>query len=126
MADKQSTYKNGVLITLSVMGNKWKPLILCHLIDGSKRTSEIKAAVPGISSKVLTDQLRQLEEDGIINRKIFNEVPPHVEYSISDYGKTLIPVLNYMAEWGEKRIEFLKDNGKDIKLDFTDHEKYNI
>lgn len=117
-------YRNGVLMTLSVMGNKWKPLILCHLIDGPMRPAAIKKTVTGISPKVLTEQLRQLETEGIIFRKVFNEVPPHVEYSITEYGKTLGPVLAVMAEWGETQIDILNKLGNDISLDFVDHTKY--
>lgn len=117
-------YRNGVLMTLSVMGNKWKPLILCHLIDGPMRPAAIKKAVTGISPKVLTEQLRQLETEGVIFRKVFNEVPPHVEYSITEYGETLGPVLAVMAEWGENQINIMNSMGKSLSLDFVDHKKY--
>lgn len=125
MNEKKKTYKNGVLMTLSVMGNKWKPLILCHLLDGPMRPAEIKRIVNGISPKVLTEQLRQLERDGIIIRKVFNEVPPHVEYSITKYGKSLTKVLGVMAKWGEERIDILNSQGENIELMFSDYEKYN-
>lgn len=111
-------------MTLSVVGNKWKPLILCHLITGPMRTTDIRRTVKGISQKVLTDQLRQLEADGIIVRKVFNEVPPHVEYSITEYGKTLTNVLAAMSKWGEERIYFLQSKGITAELLFSDHEKY--
>ena len=117
-------YRNGVLMTLSVVGNKWKPLILCHLIDGPMRPATIKKQVTGISPKVLTEQLRQLETEGIIFRKVFSEVPPHVEYSITEYGKTLGPVLAIMAEWGEKKISIMNKMGNNISIDFVDHKKY--
>lgn len=76
MNEPQKNYTNGVLMTLSVIGMKWKPLILCHLVAGPQRPAELKRVVQGISAKVLTDQLRELERDGIITRKVFNEVPP--------------------------------------------------
>lgn len=126
MNNTKKTYTNGVLMTLSVIGMKWKPLILCHLVDGPKRTAELKRAVQGITSKVLTDQLRELERDGIIIRKVFNEVPPHVEYSISEYGKSLVSILGVMSQWGEERIAFLNQNGDNVQLDYMDHEKYDI
>ena len=81
MNEPQKNYTNGVLMTLSVIGMKWKPLILCHLVARPQRPAELKRVVQGISAKVLTDQLRELERDGIITRKVFNEVPPHVEYA---------------------------------------------
>lgn len=126
MNEPQKNYTNGVLMTLSVIGMKWKPLILCHLVAGPQRPAELKRVVQGIPAKVLTDQLRELERDGIITRKVFNEVPPHVEYAISAYGKSLVSVLGTMAKWGEDRIDFLQSNGDDVQLDYRDHEKYDI
>ena len=126
MNEPQNHYTNGVLMTLAVMGTKWKPLILCHLVDGPQRPADLKRAVQGISSKVLTDQIRELERDGIITRTIFNEVPPHVEYAISEYGQSLVPILGVMANWGEARIDFLKQSGVAVDLTYTDHEKYEL
>jgi DNA-binding HxlR family transcriptional regulator len=90
-----------VTTTLSVIGGKWKPIILWIIRDGRKRFGEIKRLIPAITQKMLTQQLRELEQDGIIHREVHPVVPPKVEYSLTDYGRTLIPVLQAMAEWGE-------------------------
>lgn len=89
-----------VATTVRLIGNKWKLLILRNLINGTQRFTDIIKTVPGISKKVLTDNLRALEADGIINREIFAEVPPRVEYSLSVVGKSLKPVFDAMSEWG--------------------------
>jgi DNA-binding HxlR family transcriptional regulator len=89
-----------VATTVNLIGNKWKILILRDLLSGTKRFGELRRSVTGISQKVLTDNLRALEEDGIITRKIFAEVPPRVEYSLTELGDSLRPVINVLAEWG--------------------------
>ncbi len=92
-------------ITLLAMGGKWKPLILYYLIkNGTKRFGEIMSYLNSASQKTLTKQLRELERDGLINRKIYAEVPPKVEYSITKKGSSLFPILELMCEWGEKNI----------------------
>lgn len=88
------------------------------------RTADIRRNVTGISPKVLTEQLRELEHDGIVTRKVFNEVPPHVEYSVTEYGKTLNNVLIAMSEWGEDRIKILQSQGQNASLLFPDHDGY--
>lgn len=92
--------------TLEVLGGKWKLLILCHLNcgPGPKRTSELKKAIPEITQKVLTQQLRELEEDGIIMRTVYNEVPPKVVYELSELGLSLKSILDQLGEWGERYI----------------------
>jgi DNA-binding HxlR family transcriptional regulator len=89
-----------VATTVNLIGNKWKILILRDLLVGTKRFGELRKSVTGISQKVLTDNLRALEEDGIVLRAIYAEVPPRVEYSLSELGETLRPIVNVMAEWG--------------------------
>ncbi len=91
-----------VEITLSLLGNKWKVLILKELLDEMKRFGKLSRAISGISQKMLTQQLRQMEKDGIIKRKVYAEVPPRVEYSLTDIGKSLKPVLNAMHKWGSR------------------------
>ncbi len=88
-------------LLLQVIGNKWKVLIIRDLLTGTKRFGSLKRSV-GCSQKVLTDNLRMLEEDRIITRKVYAEVPPRVEYALSKTGNTLRPVLDAMAAWGEK------------------------
>jgi DNA-binding HxlR family transcriptional regulator len=92
--------KCAITTTLSVIDGKWKAVILWHLIERMYRFNEIKHLIPDITHKVLTQQLRELEADGIIQRKVYAEVPPRVEYLLTAFGKTLIPVLNMMAQWG--------------------------
>jgi DNA-binding HxlR family transcriptional regulator len=86
--------------TMSVIGGKWKPIILWTVRTGTRRFGEIKKMIPGITQKMLTQQLRELERDGIINRKVYPVVPPMVEYSLTQYGRTLTPILDALAEWG--------------------------
>jgi DNA-binding HxlR family transcriptional regulator len=92
--------KCSITTTLSVIDGKWKAVILWHLIEKMYRFNEIKHLIPDITHKVLTQQLRELEADGIIQRKVYAEVPPRVEYVLTAFGRTLIPVLNMMAQWG--------------------------
>jgi DNA-binding HxlR family transcriptional regulator len=86
--------------TLDIIGGKWKCVILWHVRGRTRRFKELHRLIPGATQKVLTDQLRQLERDGLIDRKIYAQVPPKVEYSISAYGRSLSPVLEAMCKWG--------------------------
>ncbi|GAB2700680.1 winged helix-turn-helix transcriptional regulator [Paenibacillus thermoaerophilus] len=89
-------------LTLAVIGGKWKLIILWHLgMEGTKRFSELKKLIPHITQKMLTNQLRELEEDQLVYRKVYPEVPPRVEYSLAPYGESLMPVLKAMYEWGK-------------------------
>lgn len=94
------TYHCPVEAALDVIGGKWKPLILWALGDEVLRFSELQKELPGVNTKMLTKQLRELEEDGVITRKVYPEVPPRVEYKITDFGKTLIPILEALCNWG--------------------------
>ncbi|MFC6040635.1 winged helix-turn-helix transcriptional regulator [Paenisporosarcina macmurdoensis] len=86
---------------LNILVGKWKPIILLTLLkEGTKRFSDLKRSVPGITQKMLTNQLRDLEQEDIITRKVYLQVPPKVEYSMTEYGKTLEPILVAMHEWG--------------------------
>ena len=87
--------------TLLLLSNKWTILILRDLFDGTKRFGELKKSLTGVSQKVLTANLRTLEEKVIVRRKIYPEVPPRVEYSLTELGTTLKPVIDSMKEWGE-------------------------
>lgn len=87
--------------TLTLIGDKWKVLILRDLLTGTKRFGELKKSVGGVSQKVLTAQLRDMEESGLVNRKAYAEVPPRVEYSLTELGKSLNPILDAMKCWGE-------------------------
>jgi DNA-binding HxlR family transcriptional regulator len=91
-----------VKVTADVISGKWKPLIIFALKAGPLRYSELRKQVPGPTHKVMTQQLRQFEHDLIVGRMIYAQVPPRVEYSLTAYGMTLTPVLQSMADWGEK------------------------
>lgn len=88
--------------TLSVIGGRWKPVLLFHLLDGRKRFSELCRLTPNATQRMITLQLRELEADGVISRDVFPEVPPRVEYALTDYGRSLEPLLLSMREWGER------------------------
>jgi len=89
-----------VKTTMEIISGKWKPIILYYLKDGLKRFGEFQRLIPHITKKMLTQQLRELEKDGIVERKVYHQVPPKVEYSLSEYGKSLKPILELMADWG--------------------------
>lgn len=91
-----------VATTINLIGNKWKLLIIRDLMEGTKRFGELRKSLAGISQRVLTENLRALEDDGLLNRKVFAEVPPRVEYSLSKTGLSLQPVITSMADWGTK------------------------
>ncbi|WP_068784029.1 winged helix-turn-helix transcriptional regulator [Paenibacillus phocaensis] len=101
---KAKKYNISVEATLEVIGGKWKCVILCHLTHGRKRTSELKRLMPDITQKMLTQQLRELEADGVIRRIVYQEVPPRVEYELSDYGESLSGILDALCAWGEQHI----------------------
>lgn len=86
--------------TLTLIGDKWKVLILRDLLTGTKRFGELKKSVGNVSQKVLTAQLRNMEESGLISRKVYAEVPPRVEYSLTELGQSLKPILDSMQAWG--------------------------
>jgi DNA-binding HxlR family transcriptional regulator len=101
---QKKKYNISVEATLEVMGGKWKCVILCHLTHGKKRTSELKRLMPNITQKMLTQQLRELEKDEVINRIVYNQVPPKVEYELSEYGQSLESILSALCTWGETHI----------------------
>ena len=86
--------------TLSLIGDKWKVLILRDLMDGTKRFGELKKSIGFVSQKVLTAQLRDMEENGLVNRTVYAEVPPRVEYSLTEIGHSLKPIIDAMMDWG--------------------------
>ncbi|WP_028560184.1 winged helix-turn-helix transcriptional regulator [Paenibacillus pinihumi] len=97
-------YNISVEATLEVIGGKWKCVILCHLKHGVKRTSDLRRLMPAITQKMLTQQLRELEKDGVVNRIVHNQVPPKVEYELSEYGDSLRPILEALCLWGDTHI----------------------
>ncbi|WP_317912853.1 helix-turn-helix domain-containing protein [Carnobacterium maltaromaticum] len=112
----KKVYHVAVEATLDVIGGKWKPIILCHLGNRTMRTGELKKQIPNITQKMLVQQLRELEADKIINRTVYNQVPPKVEYSLTAEGKSLREILITMSIWGEKRVNQLKADGNDVEI----------
>lgn len=95
--------------TLDVIGGKWKGVILFHLLDGPRRFNALRRLLPDVTQRMLTLQLRELEQDGIIARKVYAEVPPRVEYSLTPFGESLKPILMLMRDWGAEYIETVKE-----------------
>ncbi|PZX11751.1 HxlR family transcriptional regulator [Breznakibacter xylanolyticus] len=93
-----------VTATLQLIGGRWKTIILYTLTHGTKRFGEIAVRIPEISRKVLTEQLKELESDGLIVREQFKEIPPRVEYSLTDLGKSLSPVIGELEKWGIENV----------------------
>jgi len=91
--------------TLEVIGGKWKGVILHHLLSETIRFNELLRLMPKITQKMLTKQLRELEADNLVSRKVYPEVPPKVEYSMTEYGKTLAPVIHSLQTWGTQHLE---------------------
>lgn len=104
IAEKRSTIKCPVTAMLQLIGGKWKPVILYCLKSEKRRFGELSARIPDLSRKVLTQQLKELEEDGLVLRKQYNEIPPRVEYELTELGKSLAPVLAEMEKWGMEHI----------------------
>lgn len=89
---------------ISLIDGKWKCVILYHLLSGTLRFNEIRRHVPAVTQRTLTNQLRELEMDGLIVRNVYAQVPPKVEYSLSELGRTMVPVLSALKEWGDSNI----------------------
>lgn len=100
MLTKEELPECPVATTVQLIGGKWKLLLLRNLLQRPWRFNELKKSLEGISQKVLTDSLRSMEADGIISRTVFPEVPPHVEYALTELGESMRPIIDVMAEWG--------------------------
>ncbi|MEO9825372.1 MAG: helix-turn-helix domain-containing protein [Paracoccaceae bacterium] len=120
---RKYNWKTGcdVEATLSVIGGRWKPILICRLLSGRKRFGELCRLAPNATERMITLQLRELEADGIISRHVHAEVPPRVEYDVTEYGKSLQPIIEAMQEWGSefkvrKFAEEAEESGEDDSL----------
>lgn len=114
-------YNNRFEVVLEVIGGKWKSHILYHLTRGPIRTGELKRLVTGITQKMLTEQLKELERDGLISRKVYNQVPPKVEYSLTEHGESLKEVLKVLCDWGGDYLKRRYPNGEVIVKNSDDN-----
>jgi DNA-binding HxlR family transcriptional regulator len=111
----ETVFRCGVEVTLSVIGGKWKGLILWHLRLKTLRFSQLQRRLLTVTQKMLTQQLRELEADGLVFRQVYAEVPPRVEYSLTERGTGVVPILEQMCDWGQ---EYLKETqGVDLTCD---------
>lgn len=99
--NSSDAYRCTVAVTLEIIGGKWKALILWHLSFKTLRFSQLQRRLPKITQKMLTQQLRELEGDGLIHRRVYAEVPPRVEYSLTELGGSVVPILEQMCQWGK-------------------------
>ena len=104
------TYQYGCAVeaTADIIGGKWKAVILYYLFEGPKRFNELRRRLPEVTQRMLTLQLRELEQDGIVHREIYKEVPPKVEYSLTEFGTSLGPIIVQMLDWGEHYMEHVQ------------------
>ena len=109
-------YILGIEATLEIFGGKWKALITYILNFGTKRTGELQRLIPGISQKVLIEKLKELEKDGIIEKHVYEEMPPKVEYTLTEYGQSFSNILYAMCFWGRENIKLRQKMGEDIIL----------
>jgi DNA-binding HxlR family transcriptional regulator len=105
MIYREKEYKCGIDVTLAVVGGKWKASILWHLAQGTMRFSELQRQFSNTTRKMLTQQLRELESDGLVHREVYAQVPPKVEYSLTGKGESIFPILEQMCEWGQGYVQ---------------------
>lgn len=100
-----------------MISDKWKVLILRDLLDGTKRFSELRRSVGSVSQKVLTANLRQMERDGLVHREVFPEVPPRVEYSLTEMGQSLVPLINDLTAWAQQNMARIMSHRRAVESD---------
>ncbi|MBU5612137.1 winged helix-turn-helix transcriptional regulator [Geomonas azotofigens] len=105
MTLRDREYKCGIDVTLALVGGKWKASILWHLAQETMRFSDLQRQFSDTTRKMLTQQLRELETDGLVHRKVYPQVPPKVEYSLTDQGRTIFPILELMCDWGRNYVQ---------------------
>jgi DNA-binding HxlR family transcriptional regulator len=104
------TFRCPVEACLEVIGGKWKAVILFHLLGGTKRFNELRRLLPNVTQRMLTRQLRELEKDELVERRVYPEVPPKVEYSLSEFGRTVEPILRMLQKWGMEYLGQISAN----------------
>ena len=109
---QDKTFNCAMEMTIDLIGGKWKALLLWNLSLGTRRFNELRRQFPNVTQKMLTQQLRDLENNGLITRTIYAEMPPHVEYALTDFGMTLMPVLQAMNQWGNRYIDSRGNGGE--------------
>ena len=114
---KNPEYDCPIEVTLDVIGGKWKGMILYCLFRGTTRFNELRRLIPKATQRVLTAQLRELERDSVISRKVYAEVPPRVEYSLTEFGHSLKPILDMMEHWGEEYWQGVMDLERNKMVD---------
>lgn len=105
MVYREKEYKCGIDVTLAVVGGKWKASILWHLAHGTMRFSDLQRQFSATTRKMLTQQLRELEADGLVHREVYPQVPPKVEYSLTEKGRSIYPILERMCDWGKQYLQ---------------------
>ena len=105
MTEKINNFTCPVEATISLIGGKYKAVILWHLLQGTMRYSELHKKMPNATDKMLTQQLRELEKDGLITRTVYPVVPPKTEYNLTDFGQSLVPILDAMCNWGNEYLQ---------------------
>jgi DNA-binding HxlR family transcriptional regulator len=116
----RSQYGCAVEATADIIGGKWKAVILYYLSKGPKRFNELRRLLPEVTQRMLTLQLRELEQDGIVHREIYKEVPPKVEYSLTEFGASLGPIIVQMLDWGEHYMEQIQARKEQRRLHTTE------
>lgn len=112
-----------VVFTIEVIGGKWKALVLYHLMSETRRFNELRRLIPEITQRMLTLQLRELEADNIIIRKVYHQVPPKVEYSLAPLGQTLVPLIRAMRDWGAEHEEVVMARRREIAAEAEEQAK---
>ena len=108
-AKKASDYGCSVEAALDVIGGKWKGVVLFHLLEDTRRFGELQRLIPSITRRMLTRSLRELESQGLVHREVYRQVPPKVEYSLTEYGQTLKPIIKSLRAWGDEYIKRLSE-----------------
>lgn len=117
MVFREKEYRCGIDVTLAVVGGRWKASVLWHLAGRTMRFSELQRQFPDITRKMLTQQLRELEADGLVLREVYQQVPPKVEYSLTAFGQSIMPVMHSLCQWGQSYEERFRQQKQASRTD---------